>query len=266
MRSCTAIAALALATATAHAGEPRSPEVIPPKARILAEKGRSFHEAGDYGNAIVAFKEAYVMAPSPGLLFNLAQAYRLAGNCDDASMMYRRYLNTGPLPEARLIAEAHLAGTERCTKMRGLDLRKDEAAPATTGALQPPTSDGKTVFLAPQDDGNQRADLKKNIGIGVTLAGGIALTAAAYYAYDAHSASSSVEEAYQNGAKWKDVEATDQRGERSARYAKILGVGGGVVVLGGVTLYMLGKRAERMPPLAVIPTKNGAEVSWAWQF
>lgn len=269
MRSCTAItvAALALATATAHAGEPRRPEAIPQKARTLAEKGRAFHDAGDYGNAIVAFKEAYVMAPSPGLLFNLAQAYRLAGNCDDASLMYRRYLYTGPSPEARLIAEAHLAGTERCTQMRGLAIRTDGAPASTTGALRPPAANGATVFLPPPvGEGNQRAELKQNIGIGVALAGGIALSAAAYYAYDARSAASSVEEAYANGAKWKDVEATDQRGARSARLAKILGIGGGVAVVGGVTLYVLGKRAERLAPLAVIPTKNGAEVSWAWRF
>jgi len=261
-RVAITIAALALATAPVQAGEPRGPEVVPQKARALAERGRAFHDAGDYGNAIVAFKEAYVMAPSPGLLFNLAQAYRLAGNCDDASLMYRRYLNTGPSPEARLIAEAHLAGTDRCTQMRGLNLRKDEIPAA--GALQPPARDGGTVFAEPAP--HQRSELTKNIGIGVILGGGIALTAAAYYAYDASNASSAVEDAYANGARWSDVEAIDQRGERSARYAKIFGIGGGVAVIGGVTLYLLGKRAERLTPIAVVPTKNGAEVSWAWRF
>ena len=52
---------------------------------------RRLHEA-----AVAAFKEAYVLAPSPGLLFNIAQAYRLAGNCDDAAWMYRRFLDTNP--------------------------------------------------------------------------------------------------------------------------------------------------------------------------
>ena len=35
------------------------------------------------------------------LLFNLAQAYRLQGNCDDAALMYRRYLATNPGVEQR---------------------------------------------------------------------------------------------------------------------------------------------------------------------
>ncbi|MBA3454265.1 MAG: hypothetical protein H0T42_14325 [Deltaproteobacteria bacterium] len=263
-RNALTIGAFALATATAHAGEPRSPEVIPQKARAIAERGRAFHDAGDYGNAIVAFKEAYVMAPSPGLLFNLAQAYRLAGNCDDASLMYRRYLNTGPSPEARLIAEAHLSGTDRCMQLRGLDIRKDDHEP-TAGALQPPAPDGTPVFVQPQS-GSENRGPQKTVGIGVALAGGIALSAAAYYAYDARSASQSVEEGYAKGAKWKELEPIDQRGERSARFAKILGVGGGVAVVGGVALYVLGKRAERMTEISVVPTKTGAEVSWAWRF
>lgn len=260
-RRFIAVAALVLATATVHAGEPRSPAVIPQKARALAEQGRAFHDAGDYGNAIVAFKEAYVMAPSPGLLFNLAQAYRLAGSCDDATLMYRRYLHTGPSAEARLIAEGHLAGVESCVHERGLDIPVEAT---TTGALQPPAPDGGTVFAAaPRAD---RSELGKNIGIGLTLGGAIALSAAAYFAFDARSASTSVEDAYTRGAKWKEIEAIDQRGERSASYARILGIGGGIAVVGGVTLYLIGKRAERLAPLAVVPTKRGAEVSWAWQF
>jgi len=260
-RSLIATAVLALATATAFAGEPRSPEVIPQKARSLADRGRAFHDAGDYGNAIVAFKEAYVMAPSPGLLFNLAQAYRLQGNCDDASLMYRRYLDTQPSPDAQMIAKAHLDSVERCIQKRGLDIAHHETP--SGGALQPPAPDGTVYMEAPR---SSRPELQKNIGIGLTIGGAIALSIAGYYAYDASSASQSIEDAYANGAKWRDVEAIDERGERSARNAKVFAIGGGLAVVGGVTMYLLGKRAERLSPIAVLPTKAGAEVSYAWRF
>src|SRR5688500_20306234 len=105
----------------------RADDGIPPKARDLAQKGRSAHDQGDYARAIAAFKEAYVIAPSPGLLFNLAQAYRLQGNCDDAVLMYRRYLSTGPSSEARTVAEAHLATVERCVQKRALNIPLDES-------------------------------------------------------------------------------------------------------------------------------------------
>ena len=93
----TLVAILAAASANAHADSALRPERIPNKARLLAEKGRAFHNAGDYNNAVSAFKEAYVLAPSPGLLFNIAQAYRLGGNCDEAAWMYRRFLDTNPI-------------------------------------------------------------------------------------------------------------------------------------------------------------------------
>src|SRR5690349_21094377 len=101
-------AVLATFSGVARANEKIPPERVPQKARELADKGRAYHDAGDYMKAVAAFKEAYVLAPSPALLFNIAQAYRLAGDCDDAAWMYRRYLDTNPGPERRSLAETHL--------------------------------------------------------------------------------------------------------------------------------------------------------------
>lgn len=259
-RFLIAAAAFALAPITAYAGEPITPSVIPQKARALAERGREFHDAGDYGNAIASFKEAYVIAPTPGLLFNLAQAYRLQGNCDDAALMYRRYLDTGPSFEARAIAEGHLATVERCVHKRGLNIVAD-TSPAVV--LPPPHTDGTLTGTAPRND---RSNLKKNVGIGLTIGGAVAIGVAAYYALDASSASSEVEDAYAMGAKWKDVRPIHERGEDSATMAKVFGIGGGLAVAGGVTMYVLGKRSERLAPIAIVPTKRGAEVSLAWRF
>ncbi|MBA3542296.1 MAG: hypothetical protein H0T79_21955, partial [Deltaproteobacteria bacterium] len=94
----------ATASGTAHADEP-----VPMKARTLAERGRRAHDRGEYAKAIAAFKEAYVLAPSDALLFNLAQSYRLHGDCEDAAMMYKRFLASEPSADAAAIAGAHLA-------------------------------------------------------------------------------------------------------------------------------------------------------------
>ena len=111
MRALLVIAAL-LVSAVASA------DSVPTKARSLAERGRVAHDARDYAGAISAFTEAYALAPAPGLLFNLAQAYRLRGNCDDAALMYRRFLATNPPDDARLLAESHLSTVERCLASR----------------------------------------------------------------------------------------------------------------------------------------------------
>src|SRR5688572_11504167 len=111
MRASMIVAAMLVAAPAARADDEFP---IPVKARDLAAKGRTAHDQGDYTRAIAAFKEAYVMAPAPALLFNLAQAYRLQGNCDDAALMYRRYISSRPAPEGRALAEEHLQTMERC--------------------------------------------------------------------------------------------------------------------------------------------------------
>jgi len=102
-----------------------------------------------------------------------------------------------------------------------------------------------------------RAQLAKRIGVGLTASGGVAMGLALYYGIDARDASNEIEAAYAAGAKWKELRPIDERGDRSATLATILGVGGGVAVAGGVTLYLLGQRAEQAPPIAIAPTRGG---------
>jgi len=243
---------LLLAVRSAYA----APGSVPDKARQLADKGRTSHEAGDYGAAISAYTEAYAIAPSPALLFNLAQAYRLRGSCDDAALMYRRYLDTAPGPDARMIAEGHLATVERCAHKIALSIPLDAEERAAVPVV------AKQQDIAREEPGL----LTQRIGIALVVGGGLALAGATYYALDARSAEADVEDGYQMGGNGRDLAPIDARGERSAKLATWLGIGGGALVVGGVTTYLLGRRAERAMPIAFAPRKGGAEVSFAWRF
>lgn len=251
------VAAFVAKPAAVHAEE-----AIPEKARKLADHGRAMHDRGDYERAIAAFKEAYVMAPSPGLLFNLAQAYRLQGNCDDAALMYRRYIATGPADDARAIADGHLQTVERCTQKRALNIPLDD----NQAYLKVPPPPGPEKIILEDRQTFEKPGLKKDIGIGVTIGGGVALTVAAFYGMRSYGASQEVERAYARGAKWREIEDIHARGERSERAAKIFGIGGGLAIAGGVTLFLLGRRDERAMPLVVAPSPTGGEVSYAWRF
>lgn len=252
-------AALALATGNADAGEPAPEGRVPPRARSLAEHGRALHAARDYDRAITAYKEAYVMAPSAGLLFNLAQAYRLSGRCADAALMYRRYLATHPADDERAVADGHLASVERCPHARGRGLSRATSARA-------PRSTGATPARHAGARPARRGAITRDIGLGVTLGGMVAVAAAAGFAYDAYTTSREIEDAYAAGRKWKDVAALDARGERSEERATWLGVGGGLAIGSGLMVYVLGQRAERLAPVRITPTAGGAEVSATWRF
>ncbi len=231
---------------------------VPNKARALADRGRAAHDARDYTGAIAAFTEAYALAPAAGLLFNLAQAYRLKGNCDDASLMYRRFLATGPSEDARVLAELHLAAVERCNK------KIDVTANAYVAALHSPRSPIETRREAIVEDRPHRRTAEK-VGLGLTLVGGAALLAAGYYGIDAHRTASEVERRYANGEKWRNLEALDADGDRAATIAKVsLTVGAAAVLTGATVLVIDHRRSKRT--LKVEPLSGGARIGMSWRF
>ncbi|HVK86692.1 MAG TPA: hypothetical protein VM513_21380 [Kofleriaceae bacterium] len=244
--------ALALILAPALVGaEPRK---IPRHAKQLAAQGRAAHAAGAYGDAILAYKEAYELAPSASLLFNLAQAYRLAGNCHAAVQMYRRFIATEPAAEVRSLAQRHLSTVEHCADA------PSRLALASVPEYAPPVD--LTASAAPLYPGRT----KRRVGVGMMVAGGIAAAFAGYYALDARASSATVEAAYARGVRWQEVRPIAEEGERSAKIGQGLAIGGVLALAGGVTLYVLGRRAERAAQASFVPTRGGAEVSWAWRF
>jgi len=257
--AATIAATLPVAPAAAQ-GEV-SPSTIPVKARMLADRGRAFHDAGDYPNAIAAFTQAYVMAPSPALLFNLAQAYRLLGNCDDAALLYRRYLATGPRPEERALAEAHLAKVEQCAgkPAQHIPIATEAAGPAAVPPLD------VVAAPAPAPAPSSKAHIEKDIGLGLTTGGAAALAVAVAYAVQAHDAANDVSDAFVRHAQGKDVAQLDARGRAAATTARLFGIGGALGVGAGVVMYVIGRHTEAAP-VAVAPTGHGVEVSMSWGF
>jgi tetratricopeptide (TPR) repeat protein len=246
-----AAAAICALVGVAHAD-------VPAKARLLADRGRASHEKGDYATAVALFTEAYALAPSPALLFNLAQSYRLQGDCDTAVLMYKRYIDTDPPPEALALARAQLANVERCARHE----------PVAGEVIADPTpSHIEIAALPPRKDADDSpGGLRKDIGLGLGIGGSAALAGALYFAYQAHTASDAVEEAYRKGGKQGDIAKLDADGRSDARYATILGIGGGLAVATGATLYVLGVRAENTHAVAIHPTAHGAQVAVAWSF
>ena len=261
MKTPVLIVAAMILAAPASAQAEASASTIPAKARMLADRGRAFHDAGDYARAIAAFMQAYVMAPSPALLFNLAQAYRLLGNCDDAALLYRRYLATGPSPEERTLAEAHLAKVERCADKLGRHIPIATAAaslvvlPPLDVIATPPPVPGPSV----------KARIEKDLGLGLAIGGGVALAISAAYAVQAHEAANDVSAAFMKHAHGHDVARIDARGRAAASTARLLGIGGALGVGAGVVMYVIGRRTEAAP-VTVAPTSHGVEVSRSWVF
>src|SRR5688572_29165419 len=82
------------------------------RARAHFEVGEKLQRAGDYDGAIAEYRAAYDLAPLPGLLFNLGQAFRLRGDKREALSHYKRFLATAPAGRAAVEAEGHVRALE----------------------------------------------------------------------------------------------------------------------------------------------------------
>jgi len=85
-------------------------------ARDLSDQGLRQYQRGELDNAIESFMGAFALSNNSGLLFNVAQAYRLKGDCGHAKDYYRRYLDAAPDSALRPSVERRLIEMEGCAK------------------------------------------------------------------------------------------------------------------------------------------------------
>jgi tetratricopeptide (TPR) repeat protein len=117
-----------------HSAPPDGGQDLTPTARELSDQALRQYQAGDYDAAIESFTAAFALSNNPGLLFNVAQAYRLKGDCEHARDYYLRYLNTVPDTPFKPSLERRMAEMEACVKDRG------RAATPRTVAVTPVAS------------------------------------------------------------------------------------------------------------------------------
>jgi tetratricopeptide (TPR) repeat protein len=82
------------------------------RARDFTRTGNAHYEAGHYGEAEQAFREAYALSGRSGFLWNMAQCARLAGESRRALALYSRYLEAAPDGGQRAEAERWVAMLE----------------------------------------------------------------------------------------------------------------------------------------------------------
>lgn len=109
MKRIALLAVLAV-SATARADDRAS-------AQQLYTAGQTAFDAKQYDVALVAWQKSFELSREPGLLFNVAQAYRLragAGDCASAETAYRKFIAFAPESKQRPTAERYAAEMHEC--------------------------------------------------------------------------------------------------------------------------------------------------------
>ena len=226
-------AALALVLAlTASAAAETNVE----QARGHFKQGKAFQDAGVYERAAEEYKLAYAADPRPEMLFNIAQAYRLAKLAVQALDYFKQYLDKQPNGAGADEARKHVV---TLTKQIDEENAAKQAPPPTVLPEAPPpvaetpvesTSPGRGLRIA---------------GIVTASSGLVLLGVGVKLAFDARGAASDISE--HTGPWTEDDEDTFESGERANRNMKIAYAIGGALVIGGGVMYFFGMRARAAP-------------------
>ena len=224
----------------------------PSEAERLYKEGQTAYDDKRFDDAITAWSKAYELSHLPGLVFNLAQAYRLHGDCDKAVETYQKFIDLDPKSKQRTAAEGFLHELQPCH----VEPPPPEPPPPTP---PPPPHVDNVVVVAPPpvvDHGHT----KRLAGMIALGAGVVALAGGAYFGNQASSLADEVKATCANGCDFSAIKQKDADGRSAAQTQWILYGVGAVGVAAGVTLYLLGK--EHAPAVGVAPVRGGAALSW----
>lgn len=216
------------------------------KARSHFKQGKAFQDQGAYERAAEEYKLAYEADKRPEMLFNIAQAYRLAKLKERAIFFFKHYLELQPNGAGADEARKHVA---TLTKELDEENAAKQAPPPTV--LPPPQ--GPEPRRA-QDEQHPGRTLRI-AGMSTAAVGVVALGVGIKFGLDARAAANDLSS---HAGAWTEVqEKRFEEGERADRNMKLAYAIGGALVVGGGLIYYFGHRARAS---AVVSTHTASLV------
>src|SRR5437879_844113 len=140
----------------------RAQQPAPEDAKSLFERGMTIYALGHYAEAAPLFERAFEIKPDPALLYNAAQAHRLAGHSARALTLYQSYLQLygdaarqpeieAHIAQLKIALETHQhAATSPPTGVESPSTASATPAPGAPAAAVTPSSDMLTASAPPQ--------------------------------------------------------------------------------------------------------------------
>jgi tetratricopeptide (TPR) repeat protein len=226
------IALLLLLSTVAQPAE-QTPEDSPDKrsdlARSYYEKGLVRFNLADYDGAVEIFKEGYAKTGAAGFLFDIAQAYRLSGDCASALNFYRSYLRANPDSRSRDRIESRMEEMKACAKPK-------ETA-TSTGALSPEPN--VVAIPLPEPPPESSAGRTRIVGTVLFALGFAGVGAGVYFQAQATSAADKITALSRAGGEWTPAdEAIQTRGQRMSTASIIAYAVGAAAAIAGTALHV----------------------------
>ena len=263
------IAYLITAIGAGHARAQPAPEDTD-KAAQLYEIGKRHLDIAEYAEAITSWKQAYLLSSEPLLLFNIAQAYRLSGDCAQANRFYLNYKRLVPKPANSVELDLAMAKCEGVPPATG---DSSTAPPNTPVAASEPTGSEPPLVPPPvvpppppphadhDEDPGRTLRLAGYITVG---AGGVSLIVSVVSGLSARSDANKVSR-QTKGTVWSpSLQQTQSNGTSAERRMWIFGGVGLAAVAAGGVMWWMGSHQSSHVDVAVVP--GHAEVNLSCVF
>jgi tetratricopeptide (TPR) repeat protein len=215
-----------------------------PTAENLYDEGQTAYARADYATAIAKWQASYDLSGKSGLLFNLAQAQRLSGDCPRALVAYQKFVEADP----DLTSEQHKLAEDF---MHELEVTCQTVARTIA---EPPIEVPKTRPT--------RGRELKIAGLVTSGAGATSIVIGLVLGHHAATLGDAVTNACSTSCDWSAQKSNDAAGRRDATIGYALDTIGAAAIAGGAIMYYLGDR-ERAFTISPRPREGGAVVSWS---
>jgi tetratricopeptide (TPR) repeat protein len=221
----------------------------PPSAESLYAEGQAAYDKADYGAAITKWQASFELSGESGLLFNLAQAKRLAGDCAGAFATYRRFMTADP----DQTSEQHKLAADFARELA------ITCKPPTIPVPIDPQPQPKVDDRLTRHEDHGRA--WRIAGIATGAGGAVAIVTGLVLGQHAQGLADEVTAACRTSCDWTVQKDKDAAGRRDATIGRVLDVAGVAAIAGGTVMYYLGVKENLTVTPA--PGEHGAVLSWS---
>lgn len=243
---------ITLIIATLAALESAAPADVPTPETLFSE-GQAAYDHTDYTTAITKWRAAYDASGEPSLLFDVAQAQRLSGDCASALKTYQHFIAIDPDPTSDQHAIAN-------------DLSRELASKCVT--LEPPLPDPAPRLnlvdgLSPPKHQDARSGRALRIGgLAAGSAGAVTLAIGLGLGHHGQTLGDEVTRACAISCDWAAQEGKNSTGQRDVAIGRALDALGGAAIVGGAIAYYLGYREDGVA-ISPVSRESGAVVTWS---
>jgi tetratricopeptide (TPR) repeat protein len=214
--------------------------------KLHYQRATRAYDLQKYPEAIDEYQKAYEISGDPPMLYNIAQAYRLANQPREAAQYYRRFLQRMPNAKNREDVERKIADQEKLAEQRK---KLEPVAPPPAPTKAPPIVEVKPPVEVPvtppappppPPPPAETSHARAVVGWSLLAAGVIADGVAGYEAYRAKQKGDQLtNDSMMNATKTFDP-SVETAGKNANIAAIALGIGGTALAITGIIVLATG--------------------------